>query len=144
MKTVNQILDGKGRSVYSVAPDASVYETLTLMADKNVGALVVLEGSRLCGVISERDYARKVVLLGRLSKDTPVREIMSGQVVCVGPSDSVETCMGLMTQKHIRHLPVVEDERVVGMLSIGDVVKSIIDEQQFTIGQLEQYIMGTR
>ena len=144
MKTVNQILDDKGRSVHSVAPDASVYETLTLMADKNVGALVVLEGSRLCGVISERDYARKVALLGRLSKDTPVREIMSGQVVCVRPSDSVETCMGLMTQRHIRHLPVVEDDRVVGMLSIGDVVKSIIDEQQFTIGQLEQYIMGTR
>lgn len=144
MKTVNRILEGKGRSVHSVAPDASVYEALTLMADKNVGALVVLEGSRLCGVISERDYARKITLLGRLSKDTPVREIMSGQVVCVRPSDGVETCMGLMTQKRIRHLPVVEGDRVVGVLSIGDVVKSIIDEQQFTIEQLERYITGTR
>jgi CBS domain-containing protein len=144
MKTVNQILEGKGRSVHSVAPEASVYEALTLMARENIGALVVLEGSRLCGVISERDYARKVVLLGRFSKDTPVRDIMSGQVVCVRLEDGVETCMGLMTQQRIRHLPVVEGDRVVGMLSIGDVVKSVIDEQQFAIEQLEQYIMGTR
>ena len=144
MRTVNQILEGKDHAVHSVAPEASVYDALKLMSDKNVGALVVLEGPRLCGIISERDYARKVALLGRLSKDTPVQEIMSDQVVCIRPSESVETCMGLMSQRRIRHLPVVEGERVVGVLSIGDIVKSIIDEQQFKIEQLEQYIMGGR
>src|SRR3972149_1255902 len=144
MKTGRQLLRGKGEAVHSIAPQSTVYDALKLMAERNVGALVVVEGGRLAGIMSERDYARKVVLLGRFSKEIPVADIMTREVVFVRPSDSVETCMALMTQKRIRHLPVLEEGVLVGVISIGDVVKSIIDDQQFTIQQLEQYLMGSR
>jgi CBS domain-containing protein len=140
MKTVKEILQSKSRSVLSIAPDASVLDALRVMADKEVGALVVLEGERLAGIFSERDYARKVILHGKASKDTPVREIMTQRVVCVRPDQSVEDCMALMTDKRIRHLPVLEDNRVIGVISIGDVVKEVISEQRFVIEQLEHYI----
>ena len=140
--TVNQLLKTKGSAVWSVTPETSVFEALRVMAEKNVGALVVLEGQELKGIFSERDYARKVVLHGKSSKDTPVREIMTERVDCVSPSHSVRECMARMTDKHIRHLPVVEAERVVGLISIGDVVKAIISDQEFMIEQLEFYIAG--
>jgi CBS domain-containing protein len=112
------------------------------MADKNIGAVLVMEGARLLGILSERDYARKVVLLGRTSRDTPVSDIMSAQVVCVEPGTTAGECMALMTEKRIRHLPVVEGDRVVGVISIGDVVRVVVEEQQFTIKQLESYVYG--
>ncbi len=140
MKTIKEILQGKSQSVLSISPEASVLDALTLMAEKEVGALVVLEGERLAGIFSERDYARKVILHGKASKDTPVREIMTQQVVCVRPDQSVEDCMALMTDKRIRHLPVLQDNRVIGVISIGDVVKEVISEQRFVIEQLEHYI----
>jgi CBS domain-containing protein len=142
MKTVRSLLQAKGHAVWTIAPDASVFEALKLMADKNVGALLVLEGDELAGVISERDYARKVVLRGRSSVDTPVRDIMTAGVISVHPDQTVEECMALMTDKHIRHLPVVADGRLIGIVSIGDVVKSIITEQGFMIEQLTSYIAG--
>jgi CBS domain-containing protein len=142
MKTVRSLLQTKGHAVWTIAPDASVFEALKLMADKNVGALLVLEGDELAGVISERDYARKVVLRGRSSVDTPVRDIMTAGVISVHPDQTVEECMALMTDKHIRHLPVVADGRLIGIVSIGDVVKSIITEQGFMIEQLTSYIAG--
>jgi CBS domain-containing protein len=140
MKTVRQLLQAKGREVHSVAPDARVFDALKLMAERNVGALVVLEGARLAGIFSERDYARKVILLGKSSHDIPVREIMTAKVITVHPGQTVEECMELMTEKRIRHLPVLEGERLVGMLSIGDLVKEVIAEQEQTIKQLESYI----
>jgi CBS domain-containing protein len=143
MKTVRQLLEVKGSAVYAIAPDASVYDALKLMAERNVGALAVTEGEHLVGLVSERDYARKVVLLGRVSKDTPVRDIMTREVVCVDLSQGVDACMALMTERHFRHLPVLEEGRLVGIISIGDVVKSILDHQQFTIQQLEHYIVGS-
>ena len=143
MKTVRHILEAKGTEVHTIGPSASVRDALELMADKDVGALVVTEGEeRIVGLLSERDYARKVILLGRFSKDTPVRDIMTAEVICVSPEQSVDTCMGLMTQKHFRHLPVVVDERLAGLISIGDVVKAVIDEHKFEIEQLEHYIAG--
>jgi CBS domain-containing protein len=142
MKTVRSLLQTKGHAVWTIAPDASVFEALKLMADKNVGALLVLEGDELAGVISERDYARKVVLKGRSSVDTPVRDIMTAGVISVHPDQTVEECMALMTDKHIRHLPVVADGQLTGIVSIGDVVKSIITEQGFMIEQLTSYISG--
>jgi len=144
MTTVNQLLLIKGAEVHSIAPDASVYEALALMAEKNVGAVLVMEAGCLVGILSERDYARKVILYGRASRDTPVREIMTKRVVCVRPGQTAEQCMALMTEKRVRHLPVVNENRVVGVISIGDVVKSIISEQKFVIEQLENYITGTR
>jgi len=144
MKTVNQLLQGKGAEVWSVSPDITVYDALVLMAEKNVGAVLVLDGGRLVGIFSERDYARKVVLRGKSSKETPVREIMTSRVVYVRPEQSVEDCMALMTDKRIRHLPVLDRDRVIGVISIGDVVKSIISEQSFMIEQLENYITGVR
>jgi len=143
MKTVKQLLDAKGHNVWIIAPDASVYEALTLMADKDVGALLVLEAGKLVGIISERDYARKVILKGKFSKDTPVSEIMSTRLVYVRPEQTVEECMALMTDRHIRHLPVLTDEQVVGIISIGDLVKAIISEQEFLIQNLQNYIMGS-
>ncbi len=140
MKTVMQLLEAKGREIHTVAPDARVFDALKLMAEKNVGALVVAEGGRLAGIISERDYARKVILLGKSSHDIPVREIMTGKVISVHPGQTVEECMALMTAKRIRHLPVMEDERLIGVLSIGDLVKEVIAEQEQTIKQLESYI----
>ncbi len=144
MTTVWQILQVKGRNVWSVSPDTLVYDALKLMAEKNVGALLVLDGDKLAGIFSERDYARKVILHGKSSKEIPVKDIMSSDVVTVRPQHSIEECMALMTNKRIRHLPVLEDERVIGMISIGDVVKAIISEQEYTIKQLENYITGAR
>ena len=140
MKTVMQLLQAKGREIHTVPPDARVFDALKLMAEKNVGALVVAEGGRLAGIISERDYARKVILLGKSSHDIPVREIMTGKVVTVQPGQTVEDCMALMTEKRIRHLPVTEGEQLIGILSIGDLVKEVIAEQERTIKQLESYI----
>ena len=140
MKTVMQLLQAKGMEIHTVPPDARVFDALKLMAEKNVGALVVAEGGRLAGIISERDYARKVILLGKSSHDIPVREIMTAKVVTVQPGQTVEDCMALMTARRIRHLPVTEGERLVGILSIGDLVKEVIAEQEQTIKQLESYI----
>jgi len=140
MKTLKQLLEAKGRDVYSVAPDARVFDALKLMADKSVGALIVLEGGRIAGILSERDYARKVILHGKSSHDIQVRDIMTSNVVTVQPGQTVEECMALMTEKRIRHLPVTEGERLIGVLSIGDLVKEVIAEQQQTIKQLESYI----
>jgi CBS domain-containing protein len=143
MKTVKQLLDAKGHEVWTIGPDASVYEALTLMADKDVGALLVLEAGKLVGIISERDYARKVILKGKFSKDTLVSEIMSTRLVYVRPEQTVQECMALMTDRHIRHLPVLAGDELVGLVSIGDLVKAIISEQQFLIQNLQDYIMGS-
>ena len=140
MKTVNEILQAKSSKLLSIAPDASVLDALKLMAEREVGALVVLDGAQLAGIFSERDYARKVILFGKSSKDTAVSEIMTRKVVCVRPEQSVEDCMALMTDKRIRHLPVLQGNTVIGVISIGDVVKEVISEQRFMIEQLEHYI----
>jgi CBS domain-containing protein len=140
MKTVKEILEAKPQKVLSVSPEATVLDALKAMADYEIGALVVLEGERLAGIFSERDYARKVILHGKASKDTPVHEIMTHKVVCVRPEQSVEECMALMTDKRIRHLPVLQDKKVIGVISIGDVVKEVISEQRLMIEQLEHYI----
>jgi CBS domain-containing protein len=140
MKTAKQLLANKPKGVVSIAPDDNVLEALKRMADHDIGALVVLEGEKLVGILSERDYARKIVLLGKSSRDTLVREIMTHRVLCVSPSQMVDECMELMTQKRCRHLPVVEDKHVIGILSIGDLVKETISEQLETIHQLESYI----
>ena len=140
MATVKQLLQGKGHEVLSIGPDASVYDAVVMMADNEVGALVVMEGQSLVGVVSERDYARKVDLQGRSSKDTKIKEIMTSRVAYARPDQSVEECMAMMTEKRVRHLPVMDGDEVVGIISIGDLVKSIIEEQQHTIEQLEQYI----
>ena len=142
MTSVAHLLHAKGHAVWAIAPDASVYEAIKLMADKEVGALLVMEGQRLVGIVSERDYARKVILQGKSSRDTPVREIMTGNVVCVRPNQTVEDCMVLMTTHRIRHLPVLNDNQVRGVVSIGDLVKAVISEQEVRIQQLEQYITG--
>jgi len=142
MNTVRGLLEIKGYTVHSIGPEATVRAALETMARANVGALVVTERGRLLGIVSERDYARKVVLHGRYSKDTLVREIMTTDPVCVEPSQPIELCMTLMTDKRVRHLPVLQDGSVIGIISIGDVVKTIIDEQKFEIQQLEQYIHG--
>jgi CBS domain-containing protein len=140
MTTARQLLDGKGRAIFSVEPKAPVLEAIRAMAEHHVGALLVMQGETLAGIVSERDYARKVILLGRSSADTPVRDIMSSPVLTVSPDTSVQTCMQLMTDRRVRHLPVVEGGRVVGMVSIGDLVKAVIAEQQQHIEQLESYI----
>ncbi len=142
MKTVQQILDGKGSDVWSITPDASVLEAIKLMAEKEVGALLVMTGEKPVGIVSERDYARKVILKGRSSQKTPIQDIMTTHVVCVSPNQSIEECMALMTAKHIRHLPVMDGERLRGMLSIGDLVKAVIAEQKLVIKELERYISG--
>jgi len=140
MKTIQQLLETKGRTVWSVAPDSSVYDAIALMAEKEVGALMVLDSGRPVGLISERDYARKVILSGRASRDTTVREIMSTRLICTSPQRTVEECMALMTDKRVRHLPVLDHKSLVGIVSIGDLVKAIIHEQKFIIEQLELYI----
>ncbi len=140
MSTVRQVLAGKGAALYAVAPEVAVLEAIRAMAEHRVGALLVMQGEALIGVVSERDYARKVILLGRSSSDTPVRTIMSSPVITVSPDDSVSHCMQLMTERHVRHLPAVENGRVVGMVSIGDLVKAVIAEQRAQIEQLENYI----
>jgi CBS domain-containing protein len=139
-KTVGQLVDAKGSEVWSLGPDASVYEALQLLAEKNVGALVVIEDEKVCGIVSERDYARKIILLDRDSRGTKVSEIMTAEVLTVAPDQSVAECMTTMTEHHIRHLPVVDGDRLVGVISVGDVVKAVMAEQAFLIQQLEQYI----
>ncbi len=140
MTLVKQILDSKGREIWFVSANDSVLDAITMMAKKGVGALLVMEDGRLAGIVSERDYARKVILKGRSSEGTRVSEIMTSDVISAKPEQSVEDCMSLMTEKRIRHLPVLNGEKVDGVLSIGDLVKSIIADQQFQIEQLENYI----
>jgi CBS domain-containing protein len=142
MKTVKDLLEDKGHNVWSIGPGDSVYDAIELMADKEVGALMVMEGTKLVGVISERDYARKVILKGHSSKNTQIKEIMTTHVMYAQPDQTVEECMALMTEKRIRHLPILEGGQLLGVISIGDLVKSIIAEQQFIIEQLERYISG--
>jgi CBS domain-containing protein len=142
MSSVREILQTKGRATWSVAADDSVYDALKLMADKNIGAVLVTEADELVGILSERDYARKVILKGKASRDTPVREIMTEHVYYVRPDQTSDECLALMTDKHIRHLPVIENEKLVGVISIGDVVKAVISKQEFLIEQLENYITG--
>ncbi len=142
MRTVHHILEWKGSAVWSVSPDATVYEALSIMAEKNIGALTVLDGDTLAGIFSERDYARKVILKGKTSKEMKVREVMTSPVVSVTPANSIQDCMAAMTEKHFRHLPVVSGGKIAGIISIGDVVKEIIDEQRSTIDQLSGYITG--
>ena len=142
MKSVAQLLKVKGTIIHSISPSASVLECLKLFADKGIGSALVMEGNRLVGIITERDYARKVALHGKFSKDLKVQDIMTSDVLWVGPERTNEECMALMTEKRIRHLPVMEGGKVIGIISIGDLVKDIIAEQQFVIGHLERYIMG--
>jgi CBS domain-containing protein len=140
MKTVRDLLKQKGRDVWAVAPDSTVYDALALMAEKNIGALIVREAGRPVGIFSERDYARQVILKGKTSRDTTLRDVMTAKVVFVRPEQSIEECMALMTDKRFRHLPVLEEGQLVGILSIGDVVKALISEKDFLIEQLANYI----
>lgn len=142
MKKVEHILSGKGGQIWSVSPADTVFDALRLMSDKHLGALLVLEDDHLVGIVSERDYARKVILKGRFSHATQVRDIMSGNVVCARPDQSIEESMAVMTDRRIRHLPVLDGDQVIGVVSIGDLVKAVIAEQQFVIEQLEHYITG--
>jgi len=142
MITVRQLLQVKGGDVWSIAPDAWVFDALKLMADKGIGSLLVLEGEKLVGILSERDYARKVILKDKSSMDTPVKEIMTQEVITIRPEQTIQECMELMTDKRVRHLPVLSDDRLTGVISIGDVVKAIISQQEFMIDQLERYIEG--
>ncbi len=140
MRTVRQLLEAKTPEVFAIGPDAPVIEAIRLMADKRIGAVLVMDGPRLAGILSERDYARKIVLQGRSSADTPVREIMTAQVVSVGLEDSAERCMQIVTERRIRHLPVLDAGEVVGVVSIGDLVKAVIEDQQLELDQLQRYI----
>jgi CBS domain-containing protein len=140
MRTVRQLLEAKSAEIHSIGPDAAVIDAIRLMAERRIGALLVMEGARLAGILSERDYARKVVLQGRSSKDTPVRDIMTADVVSVGPQDTTDRCMQLVTDSRIRHLPVLEDGQVVGVVSIGDLVKAVIEEQRQELDHLQRYI----
>jgi CBS domain-containing protein len=142
MTTAHDILRFKGHTVHSVGPDDTVLSALGLMARNDIGAVLVMDGGDLVGILTERDYARKVALAGRSSKDSPVRAIMTSELVWVAPHRTVDECMTLMTERRVRHLPVVEDRRVIGVISIGDLVKATIDEQEFTINQLRSYIAG--
>ena len=142
METIRELLASKGSEMWSIAPDKKVYDALALMAFRNVGALLVMEDGKLVGLLSERDYARKIILKGKTSKDTPVAEIMVRHVVCVRPEQTICDCMTLMTEHRVRHTPVMDNDKVVGMVSIGDVVKAIISNQGFLIEQLQTYVMG--
>ena len=142
MVRISDLLASKGARVWSIEPEDPVLEALQLMADRYIGALPVMRGAELVGIVSERDYARKVVLMGRSSSETPVWQIMSAPVVTTSPDDTVDTCMSLMTERRIRHLPVVNGGNVIGIVSIGDLVKAVIEEQQQTIDELERYIAG--
>ncbi len=142
MATVRQLLEGKSPEVFAVAPDAAVIDAIRLMAQKGIGAVVVLRGRELAGILSERDYARKIVLHDRSSRTTLVSEIMTAKVITVAPSEQVDHCLQLVTEYRIRHLPVVDGETVIGVISIGDLVKAVIDEQAQKLDQLQQYIAG--
>jgi CBS domain-containing protein len=143
MATVAQILKSKPQqTVHTIAATASVFDAIRLMAEKNIGALVVMDGERIAGLLTERDYARKIVLMSKSSKDTPVREIMTTQVMYVGPERTSEECMALMTENRFRHLPVLDKGRLIGLVSIGDLVKDVISEQKFLIEQLQHYVAG--
>jgi len=144
MTTVRSVLQSKGSDIWSTTPDTLVFDALKVMAEKNVGALLVMEGNQLTGIFSERDYARKVVLKGESSHHIAIRNVMTSGVISVTPDQSIEDCMTLMTGKHIRHLPVLENHNLIGMISIGDVVKAIISQHEDTIKQLENYITGAR
>lgn len=144
MFTVRQLLESKGHEIWSVAPDAPVFAALELLAEKEIGALLVLEGDDLVGIVSERDYARKVALRGKTSAQTEVREIMTADVHVISPTRNLREVMELMTEQRIRHLPVVEEGKLLGLISIGDVVKNIIEQQEFEIDQLQNYITGSR
>ncbi|MCK7592124.1 CBS domain-containing protein [Pseudomarimonas salicorniae] len=142
MRTVQQLIDGKGGAIFSIRPDAPVLDAIRMMAEREVGALLVLQGEQLAGIISERDYARKVILKGRSSAETRVSEVMTRDLITVAPDRTVHGCMKLMTDHRIRHLPVVDGEGVVGVVSIGDLVKAVIEDQQAEIAQLQSYIAG--
>ena len=142
MKTVADILKTKGSEIYSAAPDDSIFDAIKMMADKGIGSVVVMDGEKLVGIMTERDYARKVILDGKSSRNSSVREVMTTQVLCVSPERTVDECMALMTDKRARHLPVLDHKRVVGVISIGDLVKAVISEQQILIDQLQNYISG--
>lgn len=143
MTTVAQILKSKpDQATYTIVPEASVFGAVKLMAEKNIGALVVIERGTIVGMVTERDYARKIVLMARSSKETPVRDIMTSPVMCVRPRQTSEECMALMTENRLRHLPVVDEGELIGLVSIGDLVKDVISEQKFVIQQLEHYIAG--
>ncbi|WP_313221637.1 CBS domain-containing protein [Pseudoxanthomonas mexicana] len=140
MRTVRQLLGSKTPEIFAVSPDASVLDAIKLMAEKGVGAVLAMQDARLCGIVSERDYARKVVLQGRSSSNTPVRDIMTAKVVTVRPDDSVDHCMQVVTEHRIRHLPVAEGDAIVGVISIGDLVKAVIEDQKVELDQLQRYI----
>ena len=140
MRTVRHLLEAKAPEIFAVRPDAPVLDAVRQMAEKHVGALLVMESGQLVGIVSERDYARKVVLQGRSSSDTPVRDIMTSQLVTVGPTDTTDHCMQVVTERRIRHLPVVDGEVVMGVVSIGDLVKAVIEDQQLELAQLQRYI----
>ncbi len=142
IQTIRQLLNAKGHDVWAIAPDETVYKALEMMADKDVGALLVMDGDRLVGIFSERDYARRCILRNRRSRETKVRELMTAEVITISPSASIDEAMELMTKHRIRHLPVVEDGKVVGVVSIGDIVKTVIENQQHVISHLEGYITG--
>ena len=143
MKSVSDVLKGKGGEVSCISPVTTVFEAITVMAEKEIGALLVMEGDVLLGILTERDYARKIILQGKSSRETSVQEIMTSKVMVVTPAHSVDECLAIMTEKHVRHLPVVEHGKVVGIVSIGDAVKAIISDQHFTISNLVNYIMGS-
>ena len=142
MRSVRQLLEAKAPEVFAIGPDAPVIDAIRLMAEKRIGALLVMQAGKLAGILSERDYARKVVLQGRSSKDTPVRDIMTAQVVTIGLDDTAEHCMQLVTDRRIRHLPVVDAGHVLGVVSIGDLVRAVIEDQQLELDQLQRYIAG--
>ncbi|MGF1613460.1 MAG: CBS domain-containing protein [Gammaproteobacteria bacterium] len=144
MQTVRQLLQAKGTDVWAVGPDTSVYDAIKIMTDKDIGALIVREGGNTVGLMSERDYVRNVILQGRSSKETEVREIMTPRVVCARPDQTIEECMAVMTEKRVRHLPVMDGSQLLGIISIGDLVKAMIEEQQFIIEQLVHYITDSR
>lgn len=142
MKTLQRVLDAKGSEVFSIGPDASVFDALEEMAKRDVGALIVMEDGQVVGIFSERDYARKIILAGKSSRETPVRDIMTDRVIYARPDLTLEQCLALMTDKRIRHLPVLRGDDLIGVVSIGDLVKGIIDDQRFLISQLESYVSG--
>jgi CBS domain-containing protein len=144
MTTVKSVLLSKGSTIWSVAPETTVFDALKIFAEKNIGALVVIQKETMVGIFSERDYARKIVLKGESSHTTIVKDVMTSTVLSVHPEQSIDECMALMTNKHVRHLPVVENGSLIGLISIGDVVKAIISEHEYTIKQLENYITGSR